>query len=341
MGVELDLVTQDNARTDKGLDVVALGELLIDFTPHGVSEQGQPLFEQNPGGAPANVLAALAKLGLATSFIGAVGEDAFGRYLKDVLEQCGIGTEGLLLTSVAKTTLAFVHLDADGDRSFSFYRQPGADHMLHEDDINRALIDSAKIFHYGSISMTHEPSRTATLSTAAYARSKGMLISYDPNLRLSLWENEAAAKDRILEGLQYANVVKLSEEELLFLTGTGDLETGTKQLAEQFPSLFMLLVTLGADGSYCRAGEATASHAGYKVDVMDTTGAGDAFFAGILYSLLTELEAAAQNGWTQPQLESMLAFANAMGALAATGKGAIPSMPTLGAITTIAGAFAR
>jgi len=325
------------ANTAFGLDVVALGELLIDFTPNGVSEQGQLLLERNPGGAPANVLAALAKLGCSTAFIGAVGDDAFGYYLSEALAQSGIQVEGLLFLSEANTTLAFVHLDASGDRSFSFYRQPGADHMLRAEDVNLGQIDAAKIFHYGSISMTHEPSRTATLSTAAYARSKGLLISFDPNLRLSLWDNEALAKERILEGLQYADVVKLSEEELLFLTGTSELETGTKQLLEQFPSLSMLLVTLGASGSYCRAGEITAAHAGYSVEIKDTTGAGDAFLAGILYGLLTRL-AVGQKEWTQEQLGTILAFANAMGALAATGKGAIPSMPSREAITALAGA---
>lgn len=336
MGVELDLVTKANAHIVRELDVVALGELLIDFTPHGVSDQGQPLFERNPGGAPANVLAALAKLGRSTAFIGAVGEDAFGRYLEDVLAQSGIGTDDLKFTLEAKTTLAFVHLDASGDRSFSFYRLPGADHMLRAEDVNREQIDAAKIFHYGSISMTHEPSRTATLETAAYARSKGLLISYDPNLRLSLWENEEVAKERIREGLQYADVVKLSEEELLFLTGTNDLEAGTKQLLEKFPLLRLLLVTLGADGSYCRAGDVTASHSGYKVEVQDTTGAGDAFLGGILFTLLNKSEVA-QNDWNAEQLVSMLAFANAMGALAATGKGAIPSMPKLEAVTSLSG----
>lgn len=331
------MVTNPNSDTVKSLDVIALGELLIDFTPHGVSDQGQPLFERNPGGAPANVLAALAKLNRSTAFIGAVGEDAFGHYLKDVLTQSGISTEGLKLTLEAKTTLAFVHLDASGDRSFSFYRQPGADHMLREEDVNRELIDSARVFHYGSISMTHEPSRSATLETAVYARSKGLLISYDPNLRLSLWDKEEVAKERILEGLQYADLVKLSEEELLFLTGTSDLDTGTKQLVEQFPSLRLLFVTLGPDGSYCRAGEATAAHRGYKVAVQDTTGAGDAFLGGILYTLLNKGEVALSE-WTAEQLVSMLAFANAMGALAATGKGAIPSMPTLEAVTSLVGA---
>lgn len=324
------------AKVEGGIDVVALGELLIDFTPNGVSEQGQPLFERNPGGAPANVLAALAKLGCSTAFIGAVGDDAFGHYLSGVLAQSGIRVDGIKYSAEANTTLAFVHLDASGDRSFSFYRDPGADHMLRTEDVNREQIDAAKIFHYGSISMTHEPSRTATIETASYARSQGLLISYDPNLRLSLWDNEALAKELILEGLKYADIVKLSEEELLFLTGTSELEAGTKLLCEQFASLSMLLVTLGASGSYCRAGEVTAAHAGYSVEVQDTTGAGDAFLAGILYGLLTR-QAVGQSEWTQEQLSALLAFANAMGALTATGKGAIPSMPSLELIAELAG----
>ncbi|NIK75005.1 fructokinase [Paenibacillus castaneae] len=331
------MVAEDQAHNECTRDVVALGELLIDFTPHGVSDQGQLLFERNPGGAPANVLAALAKLQCRTSFIGAVGEDSFGYYLKDVLTLSKIGTEGLVFTKEAGTTLAFVHLAADGDRSFSFYRQPGADYMLREEDVNLELIRSASIFHYGSISMTHEPSRTATLSAAAYAKSRGLLISYDPNLRLSLWENEQTAKDRMTEGLEYADVVKLSEEELLFLTGTSELELGTKQLTEQYPSIGLLLVTLGPGGSYCRAGNITASHGGFCVEVQDTTGAGDAFFAGILFTLLGKL-GHAQKEWTMQELRSMLAFANAMGALATTGKGAIPSMPTIQEVRTLAGA---
>lgn len=337
MGVETDLVM--NANVSGSVDVIALGELLIDFTPHGVSDQGQPLFGRNPGGAPANVLAALAKLGCSTAFVGAVGDDAFGRYLSGVLLQSGINVEGLIFSPEARTTLAFVHLDAGGDRSFSFYRQPGADHMLRCEDVNREQIDAAKIFHFGSISMTHEPSRTATLETAAYAKSKGLLVSYDPNLRLPLWENETQAKERILEGLQYADVVKLSEEELQFLTGCGEPELGTRRLMEQFPSLSLLLITRGAKGSYCRTGRLTAAHAGYSVEVKDTTGAGDAFMAGILYGLLTR-QLAGQTDWTEEQLETLLALANAMGALAATGLGAIPSMPSMDAITALAGASA-
>ncbi|MCU6712612.1 carbohydrate kinase [Paenibacillus sp. J5C_2022] len=367
------------------MDVVALGELLIDFTPHGVSDQGQPLFERNPGGAPANVLAALAKLGRKTAFIGAVGNDDFGRYLAETLENSGINTSGMVYTDEARTTLAFVQLDRTGDRSFTFYRKPGADQLLKSEDVHAALVQEAKVFHFGSITLTDEPSRTATLKSAAIARRHGALISYDPNLRLSLWRDAEHARTAIMEGLQLADVVKLSEEELHFLTGTSELEKGSSLLMEQY-GIALLFVTMGADGSYCRAavGEAgavsannaeeasgashaenhvdnhadervsnhvgesqwesegeteseirsksgasflSARHLGYQVEVADTTGSGDAFFGGALYQLL-------QAGYPHvdmsiEQLTSLLAFANAMGALTATGKGAIPSLPEL------------
>lgn len=316
------------------MDVVALGELLIDFTPHGESEQGQPLFERNPGGAPANVLAALAKLGHATAFVGAVGRDAFGVFLKDTLHDVGINTNHLVYTDEAQTTLAFVHLDPQGDRSFTFYRKPGADHMLRPEDVDRKLIGSARVFHFGSISMTHEPSRTATLATAAHAREQGVLVSYDPNLRISLWRDAAHAKEAMEEGMRCADVVKVSEEELLFLTGTADLDEGSRLLMARFGGIRLLLVTLGPDGSYCRTADSdgraglTARHAGFKVNTVDTTGSGDAFFGGVLHRLLGEGNLLAPE-WTEHKLRDMLAFANAMGALTATGKGAIPSLPSL------------
>lgn len=316
------------------MDVVALGELLIDFTPAGVSPQGQQLFEQNPGGAPANVLAALAKLGCTTAFIGTVGNDAFGIYLKETLYTAGINVKQLRFTDEAPTTLAFVHLDDSGDRSFTFYRKPGADQLLRSEGIDFTALSAAKVFHFGSLSMTIESSRQATLQAAAYARKNNVLVSYDPNLRLSLWRDAVHAKEAILQGMQYSDIVKLSEEELLFLTGTEHIEQGSRLLLEEFSNIKLLLVTFGAAGSYCmtRASssnhEMSAKHAGFKVNAVDTTGAGDAFFGGILYWLLTngnlvELQ------WSEEQLHNMLMFANAMGALTAMGKGAIPSLPTL------------
>ncbi|WP_424768415.1 PfkB family carbohydrate kinase [Paenibacillus sp. sgz302251] len=323
------------------MEAVALGELLIDFMPHGESGKGQPLFECNPGGAPANVLAALAKLGHKTALVGAVGNDAFGEFLRDTLRGGGVDVGHLKGTDEAQTTLAFVHLDPGGDRSFTFYRKPGADYMLRSEDVDRELIASANIFHFGSISMTHEPARTATLETAAYAREMGVLVSYDPNLRMSLWHDAEHAREAIVEGMRYADVVKLSEEELLFLTGTDDLDEGSRRLMGRFGDIRLLLVTLGPDGSYCRTvatagdGGLTARHAGFKVRTVDTTGSGDAFFGGVLHKLLGEMKGLAQT-WTEEKLLGMLAFANAMGALTATGKGAIPSLPTLEQAETLA-----
>lgn len=314
------------------MDVVALGELLMDFTPHGQSEQGQPLFERNPGGAPANVLAALAKLGRETAFVGAVGNDAFGRFLADTLADAGINTDNLQFTDEAQTTLAFVHLDSSGDRNFTFFRKPGADQLLDVNGIDMDLIGGAKLFHFGSISMTHEPSRSATLAAAAAAKSRGVPVSFDPNLRLSLWRSAEQAKGAILEGMELADVVKVSEEELLFLTGTSELDAGSRMLMERY-GMKLLLVTLGPDGSYCRAADGEgcslkARHTGFRVDAVDTTGSGDAFLGGVLHRLLEETDPAMPD-WTVEKLVRMLAFANAMGALTATGKGAIPSIPSL------------
>ncbi|WP_168121692.1 carbohydrate kinase [Paenibacillus sp. HB172176] len=317
------------------MDVIAIGEVLIDFTPYGVSEQGQPLYERNPGGAPANVLAALAKLGKRTAFIGAVGDDAFGAYLSDTLREADINIDQLKHSKEALTTLAFVHLDESGDRSFTFYRRPGADQFLRAEEIDRVAAASAKLLHFGSVSMTDEPARSATLETAAYARSQGVMISYDPNLRLPLWKDEASARTVILEGMRLADISKLSEEELLFLTGTDDLDKGSSMLMESFNQLQLLFITLGPHGSYCKLrttgdGQApyqSARSAGYSVTVVDTTGSGDAFLGGALYCILDSRSPLGKE-WTTSKLERMLAFANAMGAITATGKGAIPSLPS-------------
>ncbi|GKU75604.1 carbohydrate kinase [Paenibacillus sp. L3-i20] len=312
------------------MEVIALGELLIDFTPHGMSEQGQPLFERNAGGAPANVLTGLARLGRETAFIGAVGNDEFGRYLGETLKETGINVDGLTFSDEAQTTLAFVHLDKDGDRSFTFYRKPGADQMLRTEDVDYSKIAGAKLFHFGSVSMTHEPSRTATLATAAYAKSQGLIVTFDPNVRLPLWNNAEEAKVEIVKGMEIADIVKLSEDELELLTGESDLERGVDLLMERF-NIKLLLITCGANGSYCRTskqfGNVRTSHEGYKVEVVDTTGCGDAFFGGVIHCLLRE-EAPAAPTWSKDKLDNMLIFANAMGALAATRKGAISSLPT-------------
>jgi fructokinase len=307
-------------------EIVAIGELLIDFAPQGRSDRGQPLYECNPGGAPANVLVALSKLGRTTSFIGKVGEDSFGHALRNILRESGVGTDGLLFTDRAPTTLAFVHLAADGDRSFTFYRKPGADQLLEASELPLELISKAKVIHFGSVSMTHEPSRGATLKAVSHAKEQGLLISYDPNLRPALWGGEEEAKRHIAEGLRYADIVKLSEEELVFLTGITDLEEGTRQLCDRYP-IVALFVTLGARGSFIRCQELTAACRGYAVAAVDTTGAGDAFWGGVLYRL-TEDEPFVRRR-SKKEWESILSFANAMGAIVTSVKGAIPAMPTI------------
>ncbi|GIQ71094.1 carbohydrate kinase [Xylanibacillus composti] len=316
----------------RDIDVTALGEVLIDFTPGGVSQQGQPLFERNPGGAPANVLAALAKWGKRTAFIGKVGEDAFGRYLADVLAECGIDCRGLVRTSRANTTLAFVHLDESGDRSFSFYRNPGADMLLDISDVSADQLTRPRIFHFGSVSMSAEPAATATLQAAQRARIGGTIISFDPNLRPPLWSDLENAKRKIEAGMQLADFVKLSEEELHFLTGTNDLELGTNRIAERFRTPLMF-VTLAERGCFFNMQGHTGLVPGFAVQTVDTTGAGDTFVAAMLYQLL-------ETGWKPGEqvedLAGLVAFANAAGALATRKKGAIPAIPAYDEIRKLA-----
>ena len=304
-------------------DVVALGELLIDFTPHGQSDNGNVLFERNPGGAPANVLVMLSKLGLKTSFISKVGRDDFGKFLNETLLSYQVDTTGLVMTDEVNTTLAFVHLHSDGDRSFSFYRKPGADITLEEREVNYDLIDRAKLFHFGSVSMTSEPARQATLSAVQYAKDKGLLISYDPNLRESLWEDMGEAKKVITDSLQFANILKLSEEELYFVCDTSDCVEGTAALYEDY-GIPLIFVTLGDKGCFFRYKDQTETIASYTVSVVDTTGSGDAFFGALLYKILEETNTEKMDMET---LKSSVRFANAAGALAATKRGGIPSLP--------------
>jgi fructokinase len=311
------------------IDVTALGELLIDFTPAGLSNQGNPVFEQNPGGAPANVLAALSKLGCQTAFIGKVGTDQFGQFLKKTLDDVGVSTHGLVMTDTCNTTLAFVHLSPSGDRSFSFYRDPGADLLLEPAELPYQLIEDCEIFHFGSVSMTAEPSRSATLAAVRHAKDQHKLVSFDPNLRLRLWKSPEAAKHEILETMHLADLVKISEEELLFLTGESDLEKGAQYLIDTY-RLKLVLITLGPDGAYAHNNLGSARRPTYKVLTIDTTGAGDAFTGGFLYKLLKSGKSPAD--LTPGDLDEFLDFANAVGSLATTRKGAIPALPDLAAI---------
>ncbi|KRF42166.1 carbohydrate kinase family protein [Paenibacillus sp. Soil787] len=307
-------------------DVVALGEVLIDFTPAGKSELDYALFERNPGGAPANVLAALAKWGKQTALISKVGLDQHGQYLIETLQQCGIDTRGVVTSTDTNTTLAFVHLDSRGDRSFSFYRNPGADTMLGENEVLLELIEQSKLFHFGSLSLTNEPAASATKKALLFAKDKGCIISFDPNLRIALWTDLGYARKQIEYGLARADIVKLSEEELLFLTGVNDLEEGSRMICDSFgPSL--ILITLAEKGAFYRFGYTTGIVAGFEVNAIDSTGAGDAFFGGFLNTWIEmkmTFDVLGEN-----ELRSMIRFANAAGALATTRRGAIPAMPSI------------
>ncbi|TFE27238.1 PfkB family carbohydrate kinase [Cohnella luojiensis] len=313
-------------------DVIALGELLIDFTPQSVEGGKDAYFQKNPGGAPANVLSALSKQGKKTAFIGKVGNDSFGTYLADVLESNGISTKGLVFSDRENTTLAFVELNDKGDRDFTFYRKPGADMMLNKDEIDYDFIASAKVFHYGSISMTHEPSRQATLKALAHAKQNGVLISFDPNLRLPLWPDRETAKEQILSVIHYADIMKISEEELTFLTGTEDLEDGARRIYEQYRTP-LICITLGDKGCFYRAGAITGFVDAFEVQTIDTTGAGDAFLGGVLSGVLDE--ETQLHKLSEAQLTAIITYGNAMGSLATTKRGGIPSMPDRGDVSKL------
>lgn len=306
-------------------DVVALGESLIDFTPAGKDEMGMQMFTRNPGGAPANVLAMYAKLGGKTAFIGKVGADDFGLFLKATMEKAKINCDGLLQDQEIPTTLAFVQLNEWGDRSFTFYRKPGADIMLQTEEVPLKVITDCHIFHFGSVSLTEDPSRSATLSAAQTAKNAGAIISYDPNYRPALWPDIATARNEILKALPLVGLLKVSEEEMELLTGETGLEAGANKLAGMGPGV--VFVTLGAKGAYCHTPVGNVLVPTYDVDTIDTTGAGDAFWGALLFFMSNEFK----KGILQISLdtwEKATDFANAAGSLTTSRKGAIPAMPS-------------
>lgn len=307
-------------------DVTAIGELLIDFTPAGNNAAGDLIFARKPGGAPANVLAANSKLGGKTSFIGKVGNDMFGQFLKNVLENTQIDTTGLIYDPDVPTTLAFVQLDARGDRSFSFYRKPGADVMLQISDIKEDMMTNCHVFHFGSVSLTDEPSRSTTLAAVEIAKKAGCIISYDPNYRPALWNNVETAKEQMKAGLALADIVKVSEEEMVLLTGKNDLQEGSNELARYGASL--VLISLGPKGAFYRKGELYEMLPTYNVKTVDTNGAGDSFLGAVHYRLREKTLAEIQK-LSQEDMEDIISFANAAGSLTTTKGGAIPAMPTL------------
>lgn len=308
----------------KQFDVTALGELLIDFTGSGLSSQGNYLLEANPGGAPCNVLAMLTKLGKKTAFIGKVGDDFLGRHLKDVVEAVGIDTRNLKLDDQVHTTLAFVHTYPDGDRDFSFYRNPGADMNLRAEEIDEKLIAQSKIFHFGSLSLTHPGVREATKKALRIAREQGCLISYDPNLRPPLWNSLEEAKEQIAFGMTQCHILKISDNEIQWFTGEENFDAGIRILQETY-HIPLILLSMGREGS-------RAYYKGMKVEAapflqentIETTGAGDTFCACVINYVLEH----GLDELTAQDLQAMLRYANAAASLITTRKGALRVMPS-------------
>ena len=306
----------------KKYDVIALGELLIDFTMNGQSEQGNNMFEACPGGAPCNVLALLNKMGKKTAFIGKVGKDQFGALLRDTITEAGIDASNLMVDENVNTTLAFVHTFPDGDRAFSFYRNPGADMMLTADEVNPEVVKDTKVFHFGTLSMTHEGVREATKKAVETAKANGCLVSFDPNLRPPLWSSLDLAKEQMEYGFGKCDILKISDNEIQFVSGKEDYDEGIAYLQETY-NIPLILLTMGKDGSRAYYKGMRVERPGFSVKAIETTGAGDTFCGSSLNYLVDhDFE-----NLTEEQLGEMLTFANAAAALVTTKKGAIKAMP--------------
>lgn len=310
---------------NKQYDVVALGELLIDFTENGTSGQGNPVYEANPGGAPCNVLSMLNRLGHQTAFLGKVGNDIFGRQLRSTVESAGINVEGLLTDEDVRTTLAFVETKPDGDRDFSFYRNPGADMMLREEEVRDDIIATGKIFHFGTLSMTNEPVRSATKHAIAVAKENGALISFDPNIREPLWKDMEEAKEQTAYGLSVCDILKISDNEIQWFSGKEDYTEGIRMLQQTY-QIPLILLSMGRDGSRAYYKNMIVEIPAFlQKNTIETTGAGDTFGACCLHYIL-------QYGLmelTEQQLKDMLTFANAAASIITTRKGALRVMPSL------------
>jgi len=308
----------------KPYDVTALGELLIDFTQGGLSEQGNPMFEANPGGAPCNVLSMLSRLGRKTAFIGKVGNDGFGKQLAQAIEEVGIDASGLMFDNEVHTTLALVHKLENGDRDFSFYRNPGADMMLREEEVNEELIRNARIFHFGTLSLTDEEVKKATHRAVRIAEDAGLLRSFDPNLRPPLWRSLDEAKTQVDWGLQHCDILKISDNEITWFTGLEDYDEGIAALRKQYPNIRLICLSMGPDGS-------RAYYKDLRVEVpaflqegtVETTGAGDTFGACMLDGVLES----GLDGLNEAKLKEILTFANAAASIVTTRKGALRVMP--------------
>lgn len=309
---------------EKKWDVLAFGELLIDFTQNGISNQGNGMFEANPGGAPCNVLAMLNRLGHTTAFMGKVGNDIFGHLLKHTLEEISIDTSALEIDEDIRTTLAFVANDENGDRSFSFYRNPGADMMFTPDEVKADAIGDAEIFHFGTLSMTHELVREATKKALQIAKEKGVIISFDPNLRESLWSSLELAKEQVAYGLKYCDILKISDNEIQWFTGELDYNKGISLLQEQY-QIPLILLSLGKEGSRAYYKDICVEVPAFlHENTVDTTGAGDTFFGSCLHYVLKK----GLYNLEEKDLREMLIFANAAASIIITRRGALKVMPS-------------
>ena len=307
----------------KKYDVVALGELLIDFTENGTSGQGNPIYEANPGGAPCNVLSMLTKLGRKTAFIGKVGRDIFGNRLKAALQEVGIDTSNLVMDEDIRTTLAFVETFPDGDRDFSFYRNPGADMMLKEQEVDTELLKDTNLFHFGTLSMTHDEVRNATKKAIDVAKAAGAVVSFDPNLREPLWKSLEDAKEQVAYGLSKCDVLKISDNEIKWFTGEEDYDAGIRKLREKY-DIPLIMLSMGKDGSRAYYKDLHVEAAPFLQEkTIETTGAGDTFGACCLHHVLKY----GLDGFDEEKLKEMLTFANAAASIITTRKGALRVMP--------------
>ena len=317
-------------KMEKKYDVIALGELLIDFTMNGQSEQGNSMFEACPGGAPCNVLALLNKMGKKTAFLGKVGQDQFGTLLKNTITEAGIDSSRLVMDKSVNTTLAFVHTFPDGDREFSFYRNPGADMMLTEDEVDPDFVSQTKLFHFGTLSMTHDGVRAATKKAVQAAKDAGCLVSFDPNLRPPLWSSLDLAKEQMEYGFGVCDILKISDNEIQFVSGKEDYDEGIAYLREKY-HIPLILLTMGKDGSRAYYKGMRVERPGFSVKAIETTGAGDTFCGSALNYIV-------EHGFedlTEDQLGELLTFANAAAAIVTTKKGAIRSMPERGEVDNL------
>jgi fructokinase len=309
------------------IDITAVGEILIDLTQSGVTDKEIPIYNANPGGAPANVAVAASKLGAKTAFIGKIGDDAYGKFLADTLDKNNVDTQGLIVDKTSNTTLALVSVNNDGERSFAFYRKNCADTLLSESEISDEQLKTTRILHFGSVSLTDDPSRTATISTVQRAKAFGATISYDPNYRANLWNSKTEAIQQMKKPLNMVDILKISDEELPLVSSSESLEDGTRYLYDTY-NIPLILVTLGEKGAYYRFKNITGKVDGFKVKVADTNGAGDTFFGAFLSQMIfkkvynpTELSKA--------EIEQMLIFANRAASITTSRSGAIPAMPKL------------